>query len=274
MPVFLSHKNHQLEYFVFGEGSKWMIAFHGFGRSADDFKVFENYIGNEYKILSINLFHHGNSKLTSEKKLTKNDIKSIFEKLFDSLNISEFSLMGYSIGGRMVFTLLELFPEKVNAIQLFAPDGLVKKHWINFLNFTLFGKLIYKVFTDQGQLIIPVLNFIKFAKLIDPKLHQFIFINIETYQKRKFVTKVWLTYRNIFPDVLKIKKILHQYQTPFDLYIGIYDQVITLKQAKYFIEKIHCPCLKLTLLETGHNLITEKTLNTLFDKRIKQRDFL
>ena len=265
MPVFSSSNNHQVEYFVFGKGSKWIVAFHGFGQHANDFKIFEKYLGEEYKILSINLFHHGESRINSSQSIAKEDLKIIFEDLFNSIGISDFSLFAHSIGARVAFSLLELFPEKVKTLKLFAPDGLANNYWTNALNFTFFGKIIYKVFIDGGDLIIPILNLLKKTKLLDPKLHQFALINIDNKQKRKFIQKVWMTYRNVFTDSESIKITIEKNKISFDLYIGIYDKVITLEKAKKFVKKIDSKHLKLHLIEAGHNLLNEKNLAKIFN---------
>ena len=265
MPLFSSSNGHQVEYFVFGKGSKWIVAFHGFGQHANDFKIFEKYFGEEFKILSINLFHHGESRFNSSQSITKEDLKIIFEDLFNLIGISDFSIFAYSIGARVAFSLLELFPEKIKTLKLFAPDGLENNYWIKALNFTFFGQIIYKGFISGGDLIIPILNILKKSKLLDQKLYQFALINIENKQKRKFIQKVWMTYRNIFTDAKNIKITIEKNKINLDLYIGIYDKVIPAKKAKKFAKKIDSRLLKLHLIEAGHNLLNEKNLAKMFN---------
>ena len=48
----------QLEYIKYGDGKEHVLCMHGHGRQAEDFK----FVAKENrKVISINLFHHGNS---------------------------------------------------------------------------------------------------------------------------------------------------------------------------------------------------------------------
>ena len=48
----------KIEYLVFGSGQECIICMHGHGKSAKDFEFLQS---KQRKIISINLFHHGNS---------------------------------------------------------------------------------------------------------------------------------------------------------------------------------------------------------------------
>lgn len=259
MGQFASYDNLQLEYFVYGSGPKWMLAFHGYGRSASDFRIFEPHLGKNYSIISFNLFHHGNSFYPIERcftnTLTKEELKKLFEVFFKEKNINRFSLIAYSIGGRLALTLAELFPNNVDSIQLFAPDGMRKSRWIGFLNFTNAGKFLYKLFIAKGETFIRLIDNLKKFKLLSRRLHHFAIMHIEYKEQRILLHKVWMTHRNIFPDTAKLKLILNTYKIDLELIIGMHDKVITPKSGRQFINYLNTENAKMTLVDAGHNVL-------------------
>ena len=95
MSNFFRYKEFVLEYFVFGNGDETLLAFHGFGRNAKDYEVFDNILKDKYKVISINLFHHGNSvypaNRITENTLQKIELKEIFEAFLFDQKVKTFS---------------------------------------------------------------------------------------------------------------------------------------------------------------------------------------
>ena len=102
-----------------------MLAFHGFGRTLDDFKTFKQSLCSQYNIHGFNLFHHGNAEYPNDRitsnTLTKPELKDMLAAYLEAHNIERFSLLAYSIGGRVALCMMEWFPEKVDAVYLYAP---------------------------------------------------------------------------------------------------------------------------------------------------------
>src|SRR5260370_41963530 len=98
------------EYEVFGNGSEILLAFHGFANHPSDFKVFEPALGTKFKIISFHLPYHGPvpSDLSGKEiSYSKEDLKQLFKKFFALNSIKNFSLMGYSLGGKIALQLME-----------------------------------------------------------------------------------------------------------------------------------------------------------------------
>ena len=97
------YKGFELEYKLFGSGAEYILAFHGMGREADDFTIFENTLGKRYTIVAVNLFHHGNSKYPTDrlfhKQIKKKEFVELIEQLLLKEQINRFAIMGYSLGG-------------------------------------------------------------------------------------------------------------------------------------------------------------------------------
>src|SRR5687767_6941373 len=103
-----------------GTGSKKLLFFHGFGQDHTAFVSLAEALGNEYTCYVFDLFFHGSSVWhgVDENPLEKHEWKKIIEDILQSNDISEFSLLGYSLGAKFVFATLESFPEKIKQIIL------------------------------------------------------------------------------------------------------------------------------------------------------------
>ena len=106
---FIEWQQHRIPFRVFGKGEVLLIAFHGFGRSADDFAGFEPYLGKKYTIAALDFFYHGPHADFSIEELpvfTPVDLAEVIANLFKQLNKEKFALLGYSFGGRLVLGVL------------------------------------------------------------------------------------------------------------------------------------------------------------------------
>lgn len=98
-------------------GNRPLLMFHGYGQDASVFKHIEGY--------SIELFFHGNSIWNKgEEPLEKSEWKDIIDEFLNKNNITTFSVLGFSMGGKFALATLEAFPGRVKEIILLAPDGV------------------------------------------------------------------------------------------------------------------------------------------------------
>ena len=106
----------KLEYYTYGTGKTPLLAFHGFGRHAKDYKAFETLFGEKYTIYAFNLFHHGVSEYPEERisqdTFTKHEFKQLFAKFFSENKIEKTAIMGYSLGGKIALMFTEFFFRK------------------------------------------------------------------------------------------------------------------------------------------------------------------
>lgn len=252
------YENFELRYQVFGSGEKHLFAFHGFGKSSDDFKVFSSSLGASYSIYSFDLFLHGKSIYNSKNKILKiSDLINLFELFIKENNISKFSVLGYSLGGKTALSLSQHLPDKIDRIFLFAPDGIKFQYWYWFASHTFVGKATYQYIIHHPKIFHRTIAFLVKIGLLNERMEKFLLIHTENLEKRQLVYDVWMAFRDIHPSIKKIKKNIHSFKIPTRLYFGRYDQVIPPKVGEKFIKGIEDHC-QLYILDTGHNLISEK----------------
>lgn len=253
----------KLEYITFGTGPTPLLAFHGFGRHAKDFAVFEELYGKKYTIYAFNLFHHGESEYPQERveqnTFTKHEFRALFSSLFASNNIDKMAVMGYSLGGKIALMFTEIFPEKVESLWIFAPDGIKKNIWYFIASNTMIGRSIYKYFLENPQLFFSMVNGMHRTKLINDKIKKFAMNNMDEKEKRELVYKVWLTFKDTNPNMNMCIQNIRKFNIPVYQFFGKNDKVIQPKLGDWFSKKIGQE-ENYHILQAGHLLLTSKTV--------------
>jgi len=267
MSHFISHGGFHWEYETFGSGKKIMLAFHGFGNSSSDFRVFEATLGKVYTIHSFSLPYHGKSHIDASaeaKVCSKDELRDLFLLFFRQHHITTFSLMGYSLGGKIALQLLEFFPERVISIFLFAPDG-IRNNWSSgFVTRNTLGKKIYGRIIDDPSRFFHLVKLLKKMNLLHEKLSEFLHQSLNTREKRQQVWDVWLCFRDIRPDIRKIQHTINEKDITVHLYFGKYDRIIPPSIGENFMKGLKNRN-GLHVVEMGHVMIRDKMNQYLSD---------
>src|ERR1700761_660092 len=103
----------KVHFHEYGEGTKPMLAFHGYGMTGKQFHVLEKSVLPGYHVYGFDHFFHGNSQLDgwTEKQILagmpKTMIRSYVEEWFKVYGRQRFSVMAYSIGANLAMILVE-----------------------------------------------------------------------------------------------------------------------------------------------------------------------
>ncbi len=262
MSQLFTHNEFALEFTKVGEGKKTILYFHGYGKSLDEINDYQFTQLSDYTIYSFNFFHHGKSVYPPTKihsnTLTKLEFKELIQAFLLAYKIERFGLIGYSMGGKISLIILEQLSEKVDFIVISAPDGIKKNFWYMFTSKNKLGNRIYKKGIENPQKIFNVINFFKRWKFIDEKMATFAIGHLETKEKRLQVYTVWMTLRNLEPNIKNLIRIIKKYKIPICLNYGKYDKVITPRKGLGFAYKTQ-PFSQFNFIEKGHNLPVPET---------------
>ncbi|MCB0497740.1 MAG: alpha/beta fold hydrolase [Cyclobacteriaceae bacterium] len=241
----------QLEYIVFNkESSKYLLCFHGFGQSANDFeKLAKAY--TDYKIVGVNLFFHEESYLRPKRLVHPKFLKEFLAQLIEKELPEKFSLMGYSMGGRFALTTLKLFPEKIDTIYLLAPDGLVEGNWFRFATGSYIQRTIFKgAFSSYPTFISVATRFSKVG-ILNKGLLKFAEIHLKNEEERNRVYDSWTNFRKLKLSPYEFHYLISKYKVKSSVVLGMYDKVIP---AKRIVSKlIESPMLKIYHVPITHN---------------------
>lgn len=263
----VSSRGFSWEYFTFGKGPEFLIAFHGFDNDANDFRIFENSFGDRYTIVAINLFFHGKSDTPThhaEDEFNSEILLELFNKLLFDLSCQRFSFLGFSLGGRIIMDLIPHVSDKIDRILLLAPDGLKISPWYMFITNTLFGKKLFKRVVYKAERFLRLSKFFYKIGIVGEKQYLFALSNFDTLEKRKKVYNVWMIFRNILPKAKIVGEALSKNNIPVDVYFGKRDTIIRESFGDAFIKKSGHQ-IKIHTLDAGHNLMKDRIVNELSD---------
>ncbi len=247
-----------LAYRTYGKGPLPLLAFHGFGRTGADFHILDGPLGDLCTIYAFDLHYHGHSPaepIRAEKPYTPKELASYFAAFMDSLGAEKVLLLGYSFGGRTVLNLLEQIPQRVKRAFMAAPDGLKTRPWYRGLAASGIGRWMYKRFVKHPERIHALMNALRATSLMSEKMHRFLIGQSDTRAKRQLVHDVWLSYRQIEPELATVAANARQHGIPVHLFFGEFDRVIPGSLGNK-LRKNAPEIISLQYLPFGHVLVT------------------
>lgn len=260
-----THGAFTLEFRVYAGGKETMLAFHGFGKSMDDMEMFHDTLKEKYTVYAFNFFHHGKSVYPTDR-IKKNTLlpqewNQLMEKFLEQQNIKQFSLFGYSMGGKLCLEMVLHFTKRVTSVYLLAPDGLKTNFWYALTSRNRVGNAMYRGVIKNPKPLLGAMGFLRFTRLLNKSLYRFVKNSIATREKRQMVHDVWMTMRHFEPALKKVGEIIKQENIPVHVLLGKYDKVIpaTLgnRLKKYAPEHV-----TVYVVDCGHNMFVEETIHT------------
>jgi len=251
---FLELEKTKLHYQTFGQGNRIILAFHGYGQDSGHFYAISEALKPDCTIYSFDLFFHGKSKMPKSKMpLQKAHLSALIQILLQQQNITRFSVMAFSMGGKFALTLIEAFPDHIDKILLVAPDGIKTNFWYSIATYPRWMQGLFKRTVLRPVPFFKFLNFLDRRKLIDKGLIKFAHWQMESTPKRLRIYKSWTGFSLLTFDIRKIVQVLNQNKIELTLILGEFDQVIPQHSLQVFIKALQYG--KVILLKTGHTLL-------------------
>lgn len=254
---FIEWQQHRIPFRVFGKGPVLLIAFHGFGRSADDFAGFEPYLGKNYTIAALDFFYHGPHADFNKEELpvfTPVDLAEVIANLLQQFNKKDFALLGYSFGGRLVLGVLPHLHQVPESVFLLASDGLGYGLASRFVTGTLAGQRIAKYTLHNPDRLFRLMDKLKKIRLLNEISDEFIRRHLGDTIRRKRVFNTWMTARKFRANYSLINRYVQKHNLKIILVFGRHDTVIPLAHAENFRKYLKGNA-ELHVLETGHGLM-------------------
>ncbi len=257
MEHFLKNAKYTFPYRVYGNGPKALLAFHGFGRSGEDFAGFGRSLGDRFTMYAFDLPYHGKGAVmetTTYPVFTKTEMMSLFTLFLDEKSIDRFSLMGYSLGGKIALGALEVFGRRVEAIYLLAPDGLKVNPFYFLGTRTWLGRLLFERMIKHPERLFALGDYLEKRKWMQAKINYFMSYHMNTEWKRKRVFDVWMVFRKFIPGLRTIASLINKHNITILLFFGRYDGVIPPRLAKKIVPRLKKKDV-VTVLECGHRVM-------------------
>lgn len=217
-------ENGQLYYFRYGNGDKILLAFHGFGQDNNIFKSWIELIGKEYTVFAFDLFHHGSSS-RQNKPLSKDEWKSILQSFLKREKINDFSIVGYSLGGRFAISTALSFPKKTQELILIAPDGIFLTIWFKLAT-TSGLKLLFKYFMMNPKALDSLIAFNDKYQIVSSYLGDFVKKELGNASDRKKVYLSWNHFKSLGYSKKQLARLFNQHAFKRRIILGNKDYII------------------------------------------------
>jgi len=244
----------------YGEGSKPMLAFHGYGMTGKQFHVLKNSVLKKFHVYGFDHFFHGESRLhdlTEQEILAgmpRAQVREYAEQWLKQYGWQRFSVMGYSIGANLALILVEEFPTLIDEVILMAPDGLFVYRGFDILRNKRWGRYLFKSLTKSKWLAPAMLKGLRRVRFIDESLYQIAYSEMDTEQKRLDVYYTLNLIKLLTPNIVHIAHLINKHHIPCKLIFGKHDELFPKKEAMPFINLLKTADVHEVPL--GHWLVT------------------
>lgn len=246
----INNSDGQLFYSKIGSGKEVLLCFHGFGQNNDFFSLWGKSLGEKYTIYAFDLFYHGKSDRNNQV-LSHETWKSYIQEFLEKESIHQFSVFGFSLGGRFAISTSLTFHQQVNQLILAAPDGVVNIIWFRIATSPLF-KYIFKFFVENTERLFSVVRFFEKLKLIHPYTVKFIELELKEKENGKRVYQSWNAFKNLsYPKKELIRK-MNQANFRKTVFLGTRDEIVRPKKIMPILEEIGS---KVFLLKKKHHQV-------------------
>lgn len=257
--IFLEKERIRLAYKKIGKGNKKMLLFHGYGQNCHCWGKIDEHLKEEYTFFCFDLPFHGE---TNTENLTKNTLEIALKAFLQENNITDFSVLGFSLGARLALFCVEIFPKNIQHIFLLAPDGIKNNFWFDLATRFWFSNRVFSAFLAHQKVFMKFGKILSTIGLLDNAILNFVQNQTNSVEKRQKIHQTWLFLAKIPSISTKeiIKKLLKQ-KSSKEKYLSVFlaqnDTIITQKNIQKNLQNIdfemftlNCNHFKLPLLLT------------------------
>jgi pimeloyl-ACP methyl ester carboxylesterase len=265
MPSFyLPYANSRFHGIHEGTGPQLLICLHGFGESALHFLPLVKHMGSQFTIVALDMPLHGQTEWKEKRAFTNADLQALIQIVLDQHQQQRYSLLGYSMGGRLALCMLPAMAAQLQHLILLAPDGIKNNPWHMFVTQTSLGNRLFKHVTYHPQLLFRLMFFGRKLGWLNESIYKFAFHSMDKLDKRLLVYNVWTILRRMLPNLQQCKQLLAQYHIPTLLIYGKYDRVIPAILGRRLVDGSFPG--EILVLDKGHQLLSEELGNVIMLK--------
>ncbi|MFN8291597.1 MAG: alpha/beta hydrolase [Chitinophagaceae bacterium] len=251
----LKYRNSEVAYYSFGTGVRPVICFHGYGEEATAFAFLEQAAGSFFTFYCFDLPFHGKTVWREGLTFTPADLEAIIRATLPENK--QFTLMGFSLGGRVALSLYQLMPRRIEKLILLAPDGLKVNFWYWLSTQTWAGNRLFAFTMKHTSWFFGLLKLMNKLRLVNASIFKFVNFYIGNPGVRKQLYARWTTLRRLKPDRNRIKRFIQEDNTPVRLVYGKHDRIILSSVGEKFRKGIENHCT-LDVIPSGHQVLHAK----------------
>lgn len=222
-----------------GNKKETLFLFHGFAQSNAVFDSFAVSLLNDYSVISVDLFFHGESTVEAEEigPVSIQRWNVLFDRILIKHQIDHFSLLSYSMGSRFVVTLLHAYASRITQIVFIAPDGFGNNFWFRVATSTAVTRFIFKSTMQNPAWIKVLVRMFGAVKIFNSITIRFIERNLESPEHRKNIYRSWVYFRKLTIPSKEFIICMRIYNIRFMCFCGSNDQLVAKDSLKIVCEQ-------------------------------------
>lgn len=246
-----------------GDGTHPLIALHGFEQTGAMFLPRKESLRKRYTIYSFDFACHGTTQCNKHHALTKSAFIRMFDEFMRQQRFKKISLLGFSMGGRVMLSLIPDIAEKLEDVILIAPDGIEERFYYRSFMSGKTGQTIFREILRHPKWLIAAADAFSKTGLTKKYVAGYLKNYWADERKREKLFSVWLSMRTCRVNLGKIRAASEKHAVRIFLLRGNHDRMIPAQRARHFREKV--PQCKLKMIDGGHLIVNEK-LNPVMDE--------
>lgn len=233
-----------------------MIAFHGFGQNGHMFAPLKESFAQEYTIYSFDFAYHGKTEWKEAIACTKAEAIVMLKEFIHQQGFEKISLMGFSMGGRIVMSLIADLAPVLNEVFLLSPDGISERVYYRDVLANKFGDAAFKQMLKHPEILINATHLFSKIGLTKKYVADYVKSYLGEERRRKRIYNIWLSMQTFRTNLKGVRKVAEQNHLKIYLFWGKRDKVLPVKYAHRFKKAV--PQCELILLDGGHFIVDER----------------
>lgn len=214
---------------VFGNGTKKMLAFHGFGQTGEAFLPLLNPNRN-LTVYAVDLPFHGATTIMDKNiPLRPSQLEEIIDNLIKQAQIEQFSIIGFSIGVKLIFPLFQKFAPQIQGVTLIAPDGIKENFWYRLATGSKLMRGVFKQVIQTSQTTNKILSYARSLGLINSKTATFVKASLSNQDRKSKVYDTWCYLRKLKSDNVQVSKTINNHCICLDFVVSDNDHIIPIQ---------------------------------------------
>lgn len=263
---FIQQENIHLHYKTIGKGMKKVLCFHGYGQTSDVFLHLPKPLQETYTFYAFDLFFHGESLWESGGNFIDTKTwQSLLSKFLEQEKIQSCSLIGFSIGTKLVWASLKTLSIEVESLWLVAPDGIKANQLYVLATKTIFGVFLFKtILSSYPFLYFLIFPLTKYFALDTRWLKK----HFHSKEKRLKLFRTWLLFRKLQYSQKELRLLLLKKPVNTFIFLNRKDKIILSRPIMFFAKNLdnvqiielpysHPTMLRLFLKQDSQNILSK-----------------
>ncbi|PQA58168.1 alpha/beta fold hydrolase [Siphonobacter curvatus] len=256
-----------ITYHRWGNGPEVLVAFHGIGQSHQIYQSWAESLGTLYTIYAFDLPFHGANTHTSDEAFSKAQWQAQFKEFLTQQSIEDFSIVGFSMGGRFALATLEGFASRIRHVFLLAPDGIRESPYYTLAVRNTVSRSIFKYTIFHVSWLMKLAQWLGRVKLIHPSTMRFALWMLDSPEKRTRVYHSWIAFRHLRFSPHSLIHLLNQQAIPVQFFMGEFDRMMPPELVNHLCDQV--PTASRIILRCGHNHLIQHTAEYLQRKKLQ-----